>query len=163
MNTNIASLNPSAPILSESERTQSFLEKVKCRAGLEDIYDARDVAEVVFRTLRDLMTTESSDRVTEDLKASIVTGKTDDDSLIELWQDTNLLVRWLSRVRAPLSIDAETFLFRVRQESGLSQGIPPETAIAAVFAALKEELKPDRVEEIGSFLPVGIRQLWQRA
>ena len=44
-----------------------FLEKVMLKGGLNDIFDARDISEVVFRYMRDLMTTEASDRVAEEL------------------------------------------------------------------------------------------------
>jgi hypothetical protein len=55
---------PTVPI---ATKDMPFLEKVMFKAELEDIFDARDITEVVFRTMRDMMTTEASDRVAEEL------------------------------------------------------------------------------------------------
>ena len=46
---------------------RSFLEKVMVEAGFADLYDARDFTEVVFRVMRDLMTTDAIDRVESEL------------------------------------------------------------------------------------------------
>lgn len=51
-----------------AEKNMPFLEKVKEQANLENIYDARDLAEVVYRTMRDLMPNETIDRVTSELE-----------------------------------------------------------------------------------------------
>lgn len=142
-----------------------FLERVRQQAGLEDIYDARDITEVVFRTMRDLMSNEASDRVAEELTVQAL--PTEDQALGQpvsvLWRDTNPLVAFLSRIRQPLVIKPETFLFRVQQEAGLQRGIGPERVITAVFSATKAELSPDRIREIGTYLPDEIRQLWEQA
>lgn len=141
-----------------------FLETVKRRAGLEDLYDARDVSEVVFRTMRDMMTTDAADRVASELqgKASSADEQIGRQDLAALWCDTNPLVRFLSRMRAPLEIKTETFLFRIGQEAGLSRGIYPADAVVAVFAALKSELSAERVQEIAAVLPDEIRQAWRQ-
>ncbi len=152
------------PPVSPAER--SFLEKVMLKAQLDDIYDARDLSEVVFRTMRDLMTTEAADRVAEELTGQAQPGtarKSLQNEISELWQDTNPLVALLSRLRPPLEFDDETFLFRIRQEGGLQRGIDPQLAVKAVFGAVKAELSAERVEEIGKALPGGISQLWQQA
>lgn len=153
---------PAVPI---AEANMPFLEKVMLKGGLEDVFDARDVSEVVFRTLRDMMTTEVSDRVESELHEEAI--PTEDKALqnevAELWRDTNPLVRFLSRVRPPLKIDADTFLFRIRQEAGLPRSSTPEQAIKAVFSATKEELTQDRVQEVANFLPDKIRQMWEQA
>lgn len=153
---------PAVPIASKD---MPFLEKVMVKGELEDIFDARDVAEVVFRTMRDMMTTEAAERVASELHEPI--EPTDDKALqneiADLWKDTNPIVAFLSRVRPPLIIRAETFLFRIRQESGLPQGVAPETAIKAVFSATKDELSQERIDEIANFLPGEIRQMWQDA
>ncbi|MEB3359212.1 MAG: DUF2267 domain-containing protein [Synechococcales bacterium] len=145
--------------------TSTFLEKVKRRAGLEDLYDARDIAEVVFRTMRDMMTTAAADRVAAELEGKMLaTGEgASQDRLAEVWKDSNLLVRFLSRVRPPLTIEPDTFIFRISQEAGLSRGIAPEEAIEAVFSALKEELSQERIQEISEFLPGILRQAWKAA
>jgi uncharacterized protein (DUF2267 family) len=172
-------MNPSSTDFSNSASkstasvTTSFLKKVMVRGELEDLYDARDVAEVVFRTMRDLMPTEVSDRVAAELQGEAISksdpqGVTAKDKALQndvadLWRDTNPLVRFLSRVRPPLAIEPETFVFRIRQEAGLSNGVEPEVAIAAVFSAVKAELSQERIDEITGFLPGMIKQMWRRA
>ncbi|MGF1513395.1 MAG: DUF2267 domain-containing protein [Elainellaceae cyanobacterium] len=140
----------------------ALLETVKRKAGLEDLYDARDIAEVVFRTLRDLMTTEAADRVAAELEGKLLTtGDSTKDRLVEVWKDTNWIVRLLSRIRPPLEIDTDTFLFRISQEAGLSRGVTPEDATEAVFSALKRELSDECQQEIASFLPEPLREAWR--
>jgi len=153
---------PAVPI---AYKNTPFLEKVMIRGQLEDIFDARDVSEVVFRTMRDMMTTEAADRVAEELHepAEPTSDKALQNEIADLWKDTNPIVAFLSRVRPPLKIKPETFLFRIRQESGLPQGVEPETAIKAVFSATKDELSQERLDEIANFLPGEIRQMWQDA
>jgi uncharacterized protein (DUF2267 family) len=151
----------------------SFLKKVMVQGELEDLYDARDIAEVVFRTMRDMMPTEVSDRVAAELQGEAISNRypqgvaTRDKALqndiADLWRDTNPVVRFLSRLRPPLVIEPETFLLRIRQEAGLSNGVEPEVAIAAVFSAVKAELSQERIDEITEFLPGTIKQMWRRA
>ncbi len=150
---------------SNTQLLSQFLETVQRQAGLEDLYDARDIAEVVFRTMRDMMTTEASDRVAAELDGKMLsTGDgASQDKLVEIWKDTNLLVRFLSRIRKPLNIDTNTFLFRISQEAGLSRGITAAHAIEAVFSALKCELSSERIQEIATFLPDELRQAWRSA
>lgn len=153
---------PSVPIATED---MPFLEKVAIRANLEDIFDARDITEVVFRTMRDMMTKEASDRVAEELHEPIepTEDKALQNEIADLWNDTNPITRFLSRVRPPLKIKSGTFLFRVNQEAGLPRAVGAETAVKAVFWATKDELSEERIKEIASFLPDEIRQLWDEA
>ena len=154
---------PASPVTSEN---QPFLEKVKIKAELEDIFDARDVTEVVFRTMRDVMTTETSTRVAEELQGEQAVPSDNQslqDDISQLWQDTNPIVALLSRIRPVLNIKDETFLFRIRQEGGLQRGIDPETVLYAVFSATKDELSQQRVQEIAETLPGKIRQIWEKA
>lgn len=150
----------------------SFLEKVRVQARLADLYDARDITEVVFRTMRDMMTNEAVDRVSADLNSPLM--KENDDRTIytatplateveDLWKDTNPIVHFLSRIRPTLNISDDTFLFRVKQEGGLPQNVEPEQVVTAVFSATKGELSPDRIQEIAKFLPGTVRQLWEQA
>ncbi|HEY9799848.1 DUF2267 domain-containing protein [Anabaena azotica] len=153
------------------EKNLPFLEKVKEQSGLGDIYDARDITEVVYRVMRDLMTTEAADRVEEELHKPA--EQSDDKSLqmeiADLWHDSNPLVRFLSRVRPPwqgpgiFKIDSDRFLFRVANEGGMQPNVDREQVVKAVFSATKDELSPERVEEIASWLPDHVRQLWQDA
>lgn len=132
---------------------KAFLEKVMQRADLPDIYDARDITLVVFRTLRDMMTTQASDRV----QASF-----NDDEIAKLWKDDNPIVALLSRIRPPLEIDAESFIRRVAQEAGVPRGVTTNGAVIAVFSAVREELPAERIQEIAEVLPSGIRILWEQ-
>ena len=153
---------PSVPIATED---MPFLEKVATRGNLEDIFDARDITEVVFRTMRDMMTKEASDRVASELHemAEPTEDKALQNEIADLWNDTNPITRFLSRVRPPLKIKSGTFLFRINQEAGLPRAVGAETAVKSVFAATKDELSEERIKEIAGFLPDEIRQLWNEA
>ncbi len=149
-----------------------FLEKVQLKAGLSDLYDARDVTEVVFRTMRDMMTDEVVEKVAEELHKPLDEGNPDRTlytatplatEIEDLWEDTNPIVHFLSKLRPPLKIKSSTFLFRVRQESGLQTNVSPERAVEAVFSATKDELSTDRIQEIANFLPDEIRAIWEKA
>ncbi len=154
-----------------ADENRSFLEKVMVRGGFADPYDARDITEVIYRVMRDLMTTEASDRVAEELHEQVLPTKEKSLNLeiAELWKDTNPLVRFLSRIRPPLNgpglsgIDTNRFLFRVANEGGLSPSQNREQVIQAVFSATKEELSPESIQEVSSYLPEGIRELWESA
>jgi uncharacterized protein (DUF2267 family) len=156
----------SADMSTGSVGSPTFLEKVMRQGQLDDLYDARDVAEVVFRTMRDLMTTDAADRVAVELNSQAQPGTANQalsSSMADLWQDTNPLVAFLSRVRPPLQFDDETFLFRISQEAGLPKGVQADEVILAVFNALKAELSRDRQQEVARVLPGFIGQIWHQA
>ena len=142
-----------------------FLEKVMNEAKLPDIYDARDITVVVFRTMRDLMTTDAANKVASELeiKESEKQEKIDGDDVLLLWKDTNPLVAFLSKVRPPLKFDGDTFIRRINQESGVPRGVEASTVIKAVFSATKKELSQERIQEIASFLPDKVRIFWNEA
>jgi len=82
-----------------------FLEKVMIKSGLEDIFDARDVTEVIYRAIRDLMTTEAVERVADELQEALPTkDKALQMEIADLWEDTNPIVGFLSKIRAPFTI-----------------------------------------------------------
>lgn len=155
-----------------AQEHHSFLEKVMVQAGLADLYDARDITEVVFRTMRDMMSNEAVDRVAEELHTPVMEDNTDRTlytatplatEVEDLWQDTNPVVHFLSRIRPTLNIRDTTFLFRVQQEAGLPSHVEAEQVVKAVFSATKDELSGERVEEIAGFMPGRIRELWEEA
>lgn len=153
------------PVVPIATKDMPFLEKVMYKGNLGDIFDARDITEVVFRTMRDMMTTEASDRVASELHepAEPTKDKALQNEIADLWKDTNPLVAFLSRIRPPLIIKSDTFLFRIQQEASLQPGVEPETVVKAVFSATKDELSEERIREIAGFLPDKIRQLWEQA
>jgi len=160
-----------------ADKDRSFLEKVMVEGGFADPYDARDFTNVVFRVMRDLMTTEAADRVADELHEEAIPTKEKalQMEVSDLWKDTNPLVGFLSRVRPPwqgpgiFKIDSDRFFFRVANESGFERG--PEhkdsdrqRAVKAVFSATKKELSEERIQEIASWLPEnGVRELWEQA
>lgn len=147
-------------------KDMAFLKKVMLRGNLDDVYDARDLTELVFRTMRDLMTTKAARHVAADLEGEILPS-TDKEALVEdisqLWEDTNPLVHFLSELRPPLSFSADTFLFRIEQEGSIPKTSGPKTVVKAVFSATKDELSEERSEEIAAFMPGEILELWQNA
>ncbi|MBW4470859.1 MAG: DUF2267 domain-containing protein [Stenomitos rutilans HA7619-LM2] len=154
------------------EKDMPFLEKVMRNGDLPEPYDARDVTEVVFRIMRDLMTTEAADRVADELHEDAL--PTDEKALqmevTDLWRDTNPLVGFLSRVRPPwqgpgiFKIDSDRFLFRVANESGMPPERDREAVVKAIFAATKDELSEERIEEIAQWMPEGrVSELWHEA
>jgi len=115
--------------------------------------------------MRDMMTTEASDQVAEELhkEAEPTDDKALQNEVADLWKDTNPIVAFLSRVRPPLKIKPENFIRRVNQEGGLAQGDDPKQVIMAVFSATKDDLSEERISEIAGFLPDEIREMWQQA
>jgi len=133
-----------------------FLEKVKTQGNLKSTGEAKRAAEVTFRLLRDVMPDDSIDRVEDELDDK------PDETVEDLWEDTNPLVNFLSRIRPQLKIKPENFLVRLQQEANLPDADPP-TVMKAVFSATKQELSQERVQEIANFLPDEIQQMWQQA
>ncbi len=158
----------SAPI---AEKDLPFLEKVMVNGGLPDIFDARDITEVAFRVMRDLMSTEAADRVEAELHkpAEITEDKALQMEIAELWHDTNPIVGFLSRVRPPwdgpgiFKIDSDRFLFRVANEGTMPPNADREKVVMAIFSATKDELSQERIQEIASWLPDVVRKMWEEA
>lgn len=154
-----------------ADEHNSFLEKVMVKGGLGDLYDARDITEVVFRVMRDLMTTDAIERVEGELheEALHTKEKALQMEVADLWRDTNPIVGFLSRIRkplrgpAPMGIDSNLFLTRVANEGGIPGTIDRKQVIKAVFSATKDELSEERIQEIAGLLPDEIRKLWEEA
>jgi len=125
-----------------------------------------------YRVMRDVMTKDAIEHVEAELHKEVLPtdDKTLQQEIADLWKDTNPLVGLLSRIRqpltgepAPLGIDGNLFARRVELEGALPSGVKPETAIAAVFSATKDELSEERIQEIAGFLPDRIREIWASA
>lgn len=143
-----------------------FLEEVALKAELPDIFDAKDLSNIVYRTMRDLMPTEASKAVEAELHEEIEEGATNkrlQNEIADLWKDDNPIVAWLSKVRPPLKFDADTFIFRVEKEGGLPRGTTGEKVINAVFSATKQELSDETKKQISQFLPGKIKDMWEAA
>ncbi|NEO27112.1 MAG: DUF2267 domain-containing protein, partial [Kamptonema sp. SIO4C4] len=69
---------PAVPAATSQQRL-SFLEKIQLKGELSDLYDARDLAIIVYRTMRDLIPTDECDRVAEELDTAVQT--TDEKAL----------------------------------------------------------------------------------
>ena len=136
-----------------SPKERAFLEKVMQRASLPDIYDARDLTTIVFRTMRDLMTTETDQSTEAAFK---------DADIADLWRDDNPIVSFLSRFRPPLDIDEELFLRRIKQEGGVPKNVSPEAVVVAVFSAARESISTEKAKEIAKTLPGGLRVMWEQ-
>lgn len=154
------------PSVEIATKDMDFLKKVMLKGHIEDMYDARDITEVVFRTMRDLMSSEATDKVAKELhvaRADHEDRKALKGEVASLWEDSNPLVRFLSEIRPSLDFDDDTFLFRVEKEGGIPKTTGPNTVVKAVFSATKEELSPERIAEIESAMPGKVRQLWKEA
>lgn len=157
------------------EQHMSFLKKVMVKGNLSDPYDARDITEVVFRVMRDVMSTQQADRVESDLSSEDAAAASADDKslhvdIAELWHDTNPIVSFLSRIRpplkgeAPFGIDSDLFLQRIDREAAVPKTANGEIVTRAVFAATKDELNQERIQEIADWLPEGkVKELWVNA
>lgn len=138
-------------VIKDSQK--AFLEQVMQKANFPDIYDARDTTVVVFRTMRDMMTTAASDRV----EAAFSNRE-----IAKLWRDDNVIVRLLSRLRPPLKIDSEVFMRRIAQEGTVPKDVTPQGIVIAVFSTVRDELPSDIVQEISGCLPEGVKVLWEQ-
>ena len=136
-----------------SATQRAFYEKVMQRASLPDIYDAKDLTTVVFRTMRDLMTTDT-DQQTE--------AAFQEADIADIWRDDNPIVSFLSRFRPPLDIDSELFLRRIKQEGGVPKDVTPEAVVIAVFSTARESISDEQAKEISKTLPDGLRVMWEQ-
>ncbi|NEQ46422.1 MAG: DUF2267 domain-containing protein [Leptolyngbya sp. SIOISBB] len=136
---------------SVSER--AFYEKVMQRASLPDIFDARDLTTIVFRTMRDLMTTDTDQQTEAAFK---------DADIADIWRDDNPIVSFLSRFRPPLEIDSELFLRRIKQEGGVPKNVTPEAVVIAVFSTARESISSEQAKEIAKVLPDALRVMWEQ-
>ena len=136
-----------------NDAQRGFLEQIMQKANFPDIYDARDTTVVVFRTMRDMMTTAASDRIEAAFR---------NREIAKLWRDDNPIVRVISRLRPPLNIDSEVFMRRISQEGSVPKDVTPQGVAIAVFSTVREELPTEIVQEISGYLPDGVKVLWEQ-
>lgn len=155
-----------------SVATTPFLHKVKLKGHFEDISEAKEAVQIVFRSMRDLMTQEAIKRVESELHTPAITAEERDlpnndqataQDVAELWRDTDPIESVYSQMRQPQHFDDQHFFYRISQEVKQTDGVEPETVIKAIFSATKDELSADRVEEVESFLPGKIQEIWKQA
>lgn len=153
------------PSVEIATKDMDFLKKVMLKGNIPSIYDARDITEVVFRTMRDLMSNEDNKKVAKELHEEAIhtDKKAAQEEISELWKDSNPLVRFLSEIRPALNFDDDTFLFRIEKEAGVPKTTGPKTVLRAVFGATKDELSAERIADIGKAMPGKIRELWEEA
>ena len=165
------------PVISEKNTSQSiskhspFLMQVKHRASLENLYDAQEITEIVYRVMRDLMNHTMIEQVSDEMNSLAIQTSQQrlNGEISELWQDSNPLVRWLSHIRpafdqeGPLGIDDQLFLKRVEMEGALPVHVAPLTAVSAVFAATKPELTPETQRQVANCLPGIVKTVWVNA
>lgn len=144
-----------------TEQTQ-FLEKVRKKSGLETLNEAQAATNVVFRIMRDMVTPDTSDRISEELR---VEDPDADLEVKDLWKDNNPMVSFFSRLSPvqPLKFSEGIFMSRLRQEAALPNEANAQQVAQAVFSATKEELSQERVREISNVLPNEIQTLWKQA
>ncbi|MEM7795961.1 MAG: DUF2267 domain-containing protein [Cyanobacteria bacterium P01_C01_bin.118] len=136
-----------------NDSQKSFLEQIMQKANFPDIYDARDTTVVVFRTMRDMMTTAASDRIEAAFS---------NQEIAKLWRDDNVIVRLISRLRPPLKIDSDVFMRRIAQEGSVPKDVTPQGVAIAVFSTVRDELPAEIVQEISGYLPEGVKILWEQ-
>lgn len=156
MTSTIAPPSSSAGTQAKPAVYQNFLSSVVKYGYLDSDYDARDIAEVVFRAIRDVMPNEVSDQIAAELEAQSA-------PLAELWRDTNPLVRWLSQVRPVLEVKDNVFVHRIRHEAGVPKGVNATDVMVAVFGAVKEYLSTESSTAIARCLPGQVRLEWNQA
>lgn len=107
-----------------NQAQSSFIDKVIERSELETEYDAKRAANIVFRSMHDMMRNKTSDRIEQDLKDNAPESEQD---VVELWHDPNVIVAFFSRISPAqdLHIKPGTFMLRLREEGALPEGVPP--------------------------------------
>mgnify|MGYP006266230417 CR=1 FL=1 len=155
----------------QAQAQHTFLQKVALQANLTNLYEAKEMSEIVFRVMRDMMDASLIDAISADLNASAHVGKNKilTVPISQLWNDSNPIVGWLSRIRSPFGheapggIDDTWFLRRVRLEGGIPKTSTAPETVKAVFAATKAELSEANIQAVESRLPGRIRLFWKQA
>ncbi len=131
---------------------EEFLSKIKQRAGLKDLDEARRDTEAVFETLRARISHEGGDNVAEQFPLE----------LKRLWE-SGLLEHVAGSVTGFERYDLGAFLANVAQRLGVQDVREAEMITIAVFAALKDQITPGASHAIESQLPEDIRTFWKNA
>ncbi|MGJ3253538.1 MAG: DUF2267 domain-containing protein [Elainellaceae cyanobacterium] len=146
----------------QSTEKKPFLERVIEKCDLKTTNEAQAATNVVFRIMRDMMSNETVDRIEGDLQVEAPLANME---VADLWSDTNTMVAFFSRISPlrPIDISAETFMLRLNQEGFLPADASPEQVTKAVFAATKDELSSENVQDVAKAFPEDVRQLWETA
>lgn len=153
-----------------AEAEYTFLQKVALKGNLTSLYEAKEMSEIVFRVMRDMMDAPLIEAIAADLSTAAHRGKnkTLTGPIAQLWNDSNPVVGWLSRIRTAFSqsgpggIDDQLFIKRVRLEGGIPKNTTAPEVVKAVFAATKPELSEANVQAVATHLPGKIRVFWNQ-
>lgn len=153
--------------------TLPFIDKVTQMGHFQDRAIAEETVEAIFRSMRDLMTPDAIERVSEELKNKTAVpadevdipanDKAIEKDLAELWKDPDPVASGISQDNPPQKPNSDEFLYHLDHQVNLPPGVTPESAIKAVFSLTKPELSDDRIQEISTYLPSKIQKMWIEA
>jgi uncharacterized protein (DUF2267 family) len=153
--------------------TTPFIDKVTQIGHFQSRDLAEETVEVIFRSMREMMTQDAIERVREELKNKTAVSAEEVDipsqdkaiekDLAELWKDPDPVAATISRDNNPHQISSDQFLDRIKQQVNLPPSVTPEGAVKAVFSLTKPELSEDRVQEVSTYLPDKIQKMWIEA
>ncbi len=130
-------------------QAEEFLKKVRVRAGLDNMDDARRATRAVFDTLRARISHAGGDNVAAQLPRE----------LQQLWE-AGLLEHILRSISGVERMDMGAFLARVAKEADLTDIHESETVTRAVFMTLQEQITPGAAHAIEHQLPPDILEFW---
>jgi len=77
------------------EAQKSFLDKIVERSSIQTTNEAERAANIVFRTLRDMMSNATDQKIEADLRTK---ASESEQKAAELWHDPNVMVAFFSRI-----------------------------------------------------------------
>ena len=128
-------------------KTETFYRRVMIETGRANLEDSKRATAVVFRTLRDRLTSDEAEQAAAQLPGE----------LKRLWK-TGERPR-----RRPVKMDREAFYDRIKTEAGLASIKEARAVTRAVFAALEDQLSPGETDDILAQLPKDLKAVWTGA